>query len=437
VRQEIVLEPIEMAVIFATANAVAIGGPMGGLRMDGQATLLLPAVPAARLRYEVDSVPPRLHAADEQVTLADYPKIPAAYLQLPAGSERLVGLARQVVGPVDRPDELPVLAQARRLERHLQENYRYTLEVKPPRQLSAIDDFLFEQKAGYCEYYATAMVLMLRGLGIPARMTSGFLQGEWNSFGNYFTVRQQDAHTWVEVYFPRTGWFPFDPTPSTGEAPAAVLSRLRQLADTLWVSWDRYIVRYSVRDQWAALQEMRAQGAAWQARSGQWIESAKEAAAHVAGWVMRRRELFLLAVAVGCFGFLVMRWWVQRHGGWPVWRTRTLRAAQRRGRTFYARLLWLLAARGIERPPAMTAREFLRHAGPQLGAAAGATAALTDYYYRLRFGAQVLTVQEEAEVRRLLRQVAQSLSALRPNGAPSPDRPSAAPTATRRPPSPE
>ncbi|MEW6325191.1 MAG: DUF3488 and transglutaminase-like domain-containing protein [Nitrospirota bacterium] len=443
-RQEITLEPIESAVVFAAAEATAVGGRLAGLRIDGQSTLLLPAAPAARLRYEVHSVVPRLAEPDTRIMTADYRQPPAALLQLPDGSERLMRLAREIVG-LDAggagPSPLPVLEQARRIEAYLQNNYRYTLDVKPPRQLSAIDDFLFEQKAGYCEYYATAMTLMLRGLGIPARLVSGFLQGEWNGFGNYFTVRQQDAHTWVEVYFPRSGWYPFDPTPSVEASGAGALSRARQFFDTLWISWDRYIMRYSVRDQVAAFREMRVQGAAWQTRSLRWMDAAKAHGAAAWEWAARRREWWLLAAAVGCFTVLVMRWWTQRHGDWPFGRGRALRPEQRRGRTFYAKLLRLLASRGVEKPPSMTALEFSRWAGPRLGTAAPAIDSLTRHYYRLRFGANALTISEQAEVNELLRGLKRELGSMvtasPPSGGPSPDPPAAAPTATRRPPSPE
>lgn len=413
IRQNVTLDPLETAILFAAARPVAVGGPIGSLRIDGQETLLLAGPPVSRIYYQVDSVPPRLVEADRKAVVAQYQHIAAAYLELPAGSERLVALARSVVGvPVGGGPsaarlsnrQVPVFEMASRIEQYLKRNYRYTLDVKPPKRLSAIDDFLFEQKAGYCEYYATAMVLMLRGLGVPARFVSGFLSGEWNAFGNYFTVREQDAHTWVEVYFPATGWFPFDPTPSVDASPM-VMGRLRQLIDTLWISWDRYIVRFSARDQAAAWREVRSQGTAWHGRSLQWIESLKAHLKAGTAWLARRRDVWLLLVAAGGVGVLVMRWWAQRHGGWPFWRAQTLQAAQRRGLRFYTTMLRLLAKRGVQKPPTLTAMEFARVIGPELGPVSVAVAALTDYYQRLRFGATPLTPEERLDVTRLLRQI--------------------------------
>jgi len=414
VRQEVTLEPLETAVLFAAAEPVAVGGgPLGSLRIDSQSTLLLAGLPAGRIHYQVDSVPPRLAEADRKAVVDDYGRVPTAYVQLPVGSERLVALTRSVVGlpvGVDLPEAsqsngpIPIFEAASRIERYLKQNYRYTLDVKPPKQLSAIDDFLFEQKAGYCEYYATAMVLMLRSLGVPARLVSGFLPGEWNAFGHYFTVREQDAHTWVEVYFPATGWYPFDPTPSVDESPM-MMGRLRQLIDTLWVSWDRYIVRFSIRDQVSAWQEMRSQGTALQGRSLQWVESVKTDLKLAVAWVVRRRNIWLLLAVAACFGALVMRWWVQRHGGWPFWHAQALRATQRSGRTFYTKMLRLLAERGVQKPPALTALEFVAVVGPVLGPVAMAVDRLTDYYQRLRFGATPLSPDERLDVTRLLRQI--------------------------------
>jgi len=410
VRQDVMLEPLETAVLFAAARPVSVGGQIGSLRTDGQETLLLAGPPAGRIRYQVDSVPPQLAQADRQVKLADYGRIPVADLQLPAGSDRVSALARSVSGlpaaSLSKGD-IPVFQTASRIERYLKQNYRYTLDVKPPEPpLSAIDSFLFVQKAGYCEYYATSMVLMLRGLGVPARLVSGFLAGEWNAYGNYFTVREENAHTWVEVYFPATGWYPFDPTPST-DAPPLMMSRLRQMIDTLWVSWDRYIIRYSMQDWFALMREVRDQGSTLQVRSLQWSESVKNGLQLAMGWVVSRRDVWLLVIVAGCFVALVMRWWVQRRDSWPF---KKFNSARRNGRTFYTKMLRLLARHGVRKPQTMTPLEFVRSMGPEMGPVIGAVTVLTEYYHRLRFGAMPLTPDEHVEVTRLLRQIKEGTS---------------------------
>ena len=128
---------------------------------------------------------------DQEAPELDYtPAIRNRYLQLPKG-----------------PTGLPISASSHRSDchphdrstailNHLLSNYQYSLEADTTTSLHPIDDFLFSRKTGYCEHYVTAMVIMLRTLGIPARLVTGFLATELNEFGGYYTVRQRDAHAW-------------------------------------------------------------------------------------------------------------------------------------------------------------------------------------------------------------------------------------------------
>src|SRR5204863_9121503 len=90
--------------------------------------------------------------------------------------------------------------------------FRYTLELPSQRQKDPVAFFLFERKAGHCEYFASAMAILLREEGVPSRIVTGFRGGEWNELTGNFIVRAKDAHSWVEVYFPGVGWYAFDPT---------------------------------------------------------------------------------------------------------------------------------------------------------------------------------------------------------------------------------
>ena len=98
-------------------------------------------------------------------------------------------------------------------------SYRYSLELKGrPGSADPLAVFLFESRAGHCEYFATAMAVMLRQTGIPARLVNGFRTGEYNALGDAWVVRQYDAHSWVEAYFKPYGWIEFDPTPAQAQA---------------------------------------------------------------------------------------------------------------------------------------------------------------------------------------------------------------------------
>lgn len=145
-----------------------------------------------------------------------------AELQLPANvPQRVKLLAETIALPVEGD-----LARARAIESFLQSNYEYRLDVAAPSKTAAdfADTFLFESKAGYCDYFSTAMVVLLRSVDIPARWVKGFAPGERNEAADgmiQVTVRNSDAHSWVEAYIAGSGWVTFDPTPDNGAAAAA------------------------------------------------------------------------------------------------------------------------------------------------------------------------------------------------------------------------
>ncbi len=139
-----------------------------------------------------------------------------AYVQLPATvPERVRELARRLT------DRAPTnYTKAEAVERWIGANTRYTLHAPPPADGGDVaDHFLFETRAGWCEPIATAMVVMLRSVGVPARFATGFQPGRRNPITGVWDVTMADAHAWVEVWVPRYGWMPFDPT---GAVPAAV-----------------------------------------------------------------------------------------------------------------------------------------------------------------------------------------------------------------------
>ncbi|MDX1414246.1 MAG: transglutaminase-like domain-containing protein [Candidatus Promineifilaceae bacterium] len=135
------------------------------------------------------------------------PQIKNRYTQLPANlPQRIRDLAQDVAG-----DEPTPYDQARAIERFLRQ-YEYSLDVPmPPEEVDPVDFFLFDLQAGYCDYYASSMVVMARSLGLPARLATGFLAQAADE-NDVQTVRQIDAHSWAEVYFPGYGWVEFEPT---------------------------------------------------------------------------------------------------------------------------------------------------------------------------------------------------------------------------------
>lgn len=139
------------------------------------------------------------------------PAIAERYLQLPSSlPARVRQLARSIAASQPTP-----YAKAEAIERYLRANYRYSPVVKaPPAGRDPVDWFLFELREDFCEYFASAMVVMLREVGVPARMVEGYTAGTFDPVTQRYVVREVNAHAWVEVYFPGYGWIEFEPTPS-------------------------------------------------------------------------------------------------------------------------------------------------------------------------------------------------------------------------------
>ena len=140
----------------------------------------------------------------------DYPDWVRRYLELPASSTRRVeATARRLTRGADNPYDAALL-----LERYLR-RLRYDTRVgDPPPDRDAVDWFLFVSRAGYCDYFASAMAVMARSIGIPSRVVSGYNSGSFNEQTGLYEVRQEHAHSWPELFFPGYGWVRFEPTPS-------------------------------------------------------------------------------------------------------------------------------------------------------------------------------------------------------------------------------
>jgi len=283
---------------------------------------------------------------------------------------------------------------------HLLSNYAYSLEVGTTSSGPPIDEFLFTRKTGYCEHYATAMVLMLRSIGIPSRLVTGFLATEWNEFGNYYTVRQRDAHAWVEMYYPQSGWITMDPTPSNplALAPSAWVA-FQRFAESLRLHWDRVFIRYSGRDQLAIIHSLRDGSDSARDALAQWTSAVGAASAQfVRTWAERvqtlHRTIFwalmlVLAIAVTSLILLISdRWPYGRAPQRPTART------QQQIVHVYRKMLELSARRGIRITPSTTPTEASRLVSERWVAAEFTVVRLTTLYCRARFGVSSLSSEE-------------------------------------------
>lgn len=151
-------------------------------------------------------------ASELRAVPAIYPDwIRQLYLDTPLPiTQRTAQLASQIV---TEAGATTVYDKTKAIETWLRANITYNETIpQPPPDRDQVDWVLFDLKEGYCEYYASAMIVMLRSLGIPARMAAGFAQGNWDADNQRYIVKERDAHTWVEVYFPGYGWIEFEPT---------------------------------------------------------------------------------------------------------------------------------------------------------------------------------------------------------------------------------
>jgi protein-glutamine gamma-glutamyltransferase len=189
--------------------------------------------------------PPKALRLASQGALPDE-QAQSAYMQLPDMSQRFHNLAKKITeGRSNNYDRLYAVIG------YLQKNNEYTLDV-PRHRGNPIEGFLFDKPEGHCEFFATTTVLLLRAARVPARLVSGFRGGDWNAYGHFLTVRQRDAHTWVEVYFEGHGWLPFDPTPPDASAAGyrdLTFKGWTHFVESLELTWHGYVVNYELRDQ--------------------------------------------------------------------------------------------------------------------------------------------------------------------------------------------
>ena len=364
-RQEVFLEPIGSEVVFAAPRVLRLTMATSVMAMDDMGAVSASS-PGARLRYTVESEvegPAVRGSGRARFT----PPLDAAqlerYLQLPVLAPAIPALARQVAGTGGGPAEI-----ASRVETYLRTQFRYTLDIERVSDLDPLQEFLLVRRAGHCEYFAAAMAVMLRSVGVPARVVNGFQRGEWNPYGQYYIVRYYDAHSWVEAYLPDAGWVTFDPTPrARGDALASRAPTFLYL-DSLRLQWHRYVVNWSLRDQIRAVQFVQFRLVGLHGWSAGLDPEAR------ARW--RGAGALAIVVVVGAVGAWVA--WRDRHG--------------RRGRRgsgppgFYRRALRAAARRGLRPAVWETAREFSDRVSG-LGPAAGAAfARVTTLYERMRFG---------------------------------------------------
>lgn len=258
------LDPIDPPVVFLPQNASGLRvRPRGQIGTDFLTLVYKGAEGEYRyqplddrgLKYEV------FVSHKGAVTFRDLaPAERARYLAVPADlPARVRDLAKEWTAAQPTP-----LAKAVEIERRLRTGYVYDLASPSGKDKQPLDHFLFESKRGHCEFYSSAMAVLLRAADVPTRNVTGFIGGTWNRFGRFYAVRQGDAHSWVEAYIDGDGWRTFDPTPPADAAPKSELSgawaQIRDFLEATSQRWDRHVVGYDLSQQanlWRELSRRR------------------------------------------------------------------------------------------------------------------------------------------------------------------------------------
>ncbi len=379
-------EPIGTSAIFGFPVPFQVLVNAEHLRLDEAGSVLLPRLPGSTIAYTVQSFlkdpdPDELRGAPVHYD-AD---IRQSYLGIYPGIDpRVPDLAREITAGATNPYDKAVA-----IRDYLERNYTYTLDLARDHRFLPLEDFLFVQKAGHCEYFATAQAILLRAVGVPTRIVNGFLQGEWNPIGGYLIVRESDAHSWVEVFFPAAGWITFDPSPrsiASPETDTTPTANAVHFFDAIRMVWNRYVLAFTAADQRNAFERaMQAYSTtrwlhgpdpvAW--LKGGFQGGNQSAAARAVGGIV-----LALALGIAAWNLLSAPRELRR------WRRRKdddRDAGAALATSFYREMLARLARKGIPKDPAATPREFSGQVRELEHESAAAVARLTALFERVRY----------------------------------------------------
>ncbi len=394
--QTVFLEPIESPILFAASRPVAIQGEFPSVRVDAEGSVQSRRVGFNRIMYKALSDLTAPHPTVLQNDRVRYSEAYRRYLEIPGDLDpRIAARTNAIVVNAHARNRYDI---ARAIESQLQEEYGYSLDMRAsgPEPLS---DFLFDIKAGHCEYFATAMAVMLRTQGVASRVVNGFLPGEYNDAAGAYTVRQSDAHSWVEVYFPETrSWVTFDPTPIAGRrepVSSGFGAQLGKYAAALELLWFQYVVDY---DQ----QEQRSLASSVSNQVGRYRRSMELAVSALAASVARFKQSSIAILVATILALLLVFLAIRlKKVGWSrLFKARPATVSDETSAIeFYERLMAVLSKQGLRRDAHLTPLEFAGVVNSQ------PAVALTHAYNRVRFGRQQLTAAEAREIDRVLKEL--------------------------------
>jgi protein-glutamine gamma-glutamyltransferase len=401
-RFTVLLQPMATDAIFAPADLVGLRGNFladssshsaflrrGYLSRDSTDSIYNPFHNFSQVEYEGDSLLPIVEPARARAASTDYSEeVRATYLQLPSPLDpRISELARRITASANNPYDKSVA-----MESYLRRNFRYTLNLAGTPGRDPLAHFLFETRAGHCEYFASAMAVMLRAIGIPSREVNGFLPGEYNDLGGDYIVRASDAHSWVEAYFPGNGWITFDPTPPAPASGYALFDRMSMYLDWMQLNWNEWVVNYDFAHQALLAQNVQRGSRNWNETARDWFRRVQNRGmAGLTRWQQNHTKLGLLFPLALVLLLVVLRLdWIRAFFRWLSLALQIRKAPESRNNPqlasrLYAELLHLLEKRGFTRAETETPLEFASSPTlqPEL---APAVREFTSLYAQARFG---------------------------------------------------
>jgi hypothetical protein len=426
-RYTVLMQPTATDAIFVAPRIANLSGrfsdsasrpgafaPPGFLVRDAAGSIYNPAHNAVTTLYDGFSFLPVIDPAQLRKVTPEFPQpIREVYLQLPSHLDpRIRKLAAETTSHSHNEYDRIIA-----ISNYLDSHYRYTLNLQGPVPSDPLANFLFVRRAGHCEYFATAMTIMLRTLGIPARYVTGFSPGEFNDVADDYIIRASDAHAWVEVYFPGNGWLTFDPTPAGNEKSGGLFGRLGFYWDWFQYNWGEWVVNYDFSHQMILGRNMHAASRTWSERVRDFYQRGQQAALNAIFALDRRTEaspyflpaLLVLLIALlfalrgrALIRYLVARWRLRAHTGNV---TASLAALE------YSEMLRLLEKRGWKKTPSQTALEFASAIpAPEFAAP---VAQITEIYLSARFGDHPARIEQMSALLHSIRDLLRSRRSLR------------------------
>jgi transglutaminase-like putative cysteine protease len=408
--QTFYLEPIDTNILFGLSRTLIVQGNFPVIYKDSEDAVNYSGNSSERISYRIISdtnLPkPQTLREDEE----NYSPVMNKYLQLPEKMDRRISqLAKNISGnSFNRYDK------AKAIESYLQNNFGYTLELKPGGD-EPLAEFLFDYREGHCEYFATAMAVMLRTQGIATRIVNGFQPGEYNETADVYVVKQRNAHSWVEVYFPKeNAWVPFDPTPFAGQSlesnsSTGIIGKFNNYVEALETFWIQYFVAYDNQEQRSLFRSVKNGFVDYQSKASSWLtekqnqlgewwkevrgDKGLQTSAKAAGY-----GIAYLAAAI--LGVILLIWLYRKIIKLQIWHKIFL-WLRRKNETaiveFYERMQTVLASKGFRREPHQTPLEFA------FALKMPEAVRITEKYNRVRFGEKNLSKDETQEIENWLK----------------------------------